>query len=208
MSDSLQPREPQHARPPCPSPTSGVHPNPCPLSQWCHPTISSSVVPVRFGKSGIITCTCYQSDIYSVLFTNEAYVSVFIYLSNLCPRWGFVAVPGLVPRCGEWALLSSEMRRLLITPLLWKHSWQEAWTTGSLASGRVGSSQTRDRTCVPCTGGWILSHCTTREVQEWSGLRCVSLLFHVCFLKYLPFISHTLWRSFVNTSWKGSKHLV
>ena len=45
MSDSLQPHEPQHARPPCPSPTPGVHPNPCPLSQWCHPTISSSVVP-------------------------------------------------------------------------------------------------------------------------------------------------------------------
>ena len=34
-----------HARPPCPSPTPGVHPNLCPLSQWCHPTISSSVVP-------------------------------------------------------------------------------------------------------------------------------------------------------------------
>ena len=37
--------EPQHTRPPCPSPTPGVHPNPCPLSRWCHPTISSSVVP-------------------------------------------------------------------------------------------------------------------------------------------------------------------
>ena len=36
---------PQHTRPPCPSPTPGVHPNPCPLSQWCHPTISPSVVP-------------------------------------------------------------------------------------------------------------------------------------------------------------------
>ena len=35
----------QHARPPCPSPTPGVHPNPCPWSWWCHPTISSSVVP-------------------------------------------------------------------------------------------------------------------------------------------------------------------
>ena len=45
MSDSLQPHEPQHARPPCPSPTPGVHPNPCPWSRWCHPTISSSVVP-------------------------------------------------------------------------------------------------------------------------------------------------------------------
>ena len=45
VSDSLRPHELQHARPPCPSPTPGVHPNPCPLSQWCHPTISSSVIP-------------------------------------------------------------------------------------------------------------------------------------------------------------------
>ena len=45
MSDSLWPNEPQHGRPPCPSPTPGVHPNSCPLSQWCHPTISSPVVP-------------------------------------------------------------------------------------------------------------------------------------------------------------------
>ena len=45
MSDSLQHHEPQHTRPPCPSPTPRVHPNPCPLSRWCHPTISSYVVP-------------------------------------------------------------------------------------------------------------------------------------------------------------------
>ena len=45
VSDSLRPHEPQHTRPPCLSPTPGVHPNPYPLSWWCHPTISSSVVP-------------------------------------------------------------------------------------------------------------------------------------------------------------------
>ena len=45
VSDSLQPHELQHARPPCPSPTPRVHPNPCPLSQWCHLAISSSVIP-------------------------------------------------------------------------------------------------------------------------------------------------------------------
>ena len=44
VPDSLWPYEPQHAWPPCPSPTPGVQPNPCPLSWWCHPTISSSVV--------------------------------------------------------------------------------------------------------------------------------------------------------------------
>ena len=45
ISDSLWPHELQHARPPCPSPTPRVYPNSCPLSQWCHPTISFSVIP-------------------------------------------------------------------------------------------------------------------------------------------------------------------
>ena len=45
MSDSLRPHELQHARPPCPSPTTRACSNSCPLSRWCHPAISSSVVP-------------------------------------------------------------------------------------------------------------------------------------------------------------------
>ena len=45
VSDSFRPHELQHARPPCPSPTPGVHSNSCLLNWWCHPAISSSVVP-------------------------------------------------------------------------------------------------------------------------------------------------------------------
>ena len=45
VSNSLRPHEPQHARPPCPSPTTRVYPNTRPLSQWCHPAISFSVIP-------------------------------------------------------------------------------------------------------------------------------------------------------------------
>ena len=45
MSNSLQPQGLQHTRPPCPSPTPGAYSNSCPLSRWCHPTISSSVIP-------------------------------------------------------------------------------------------------------------------------------------------------------------------
>ena len=45
MSNSLWPHESHFARPLCPSPTPGVHPNLCPLSQWCHPAISSSIIP-------------------------------------------------------------------------------------------------------------------------------------------------------------------
>ena len=57
ISDSLWLHEPQHGRPPCPSPTPRVHPNPCPLSRRCHPTISSFVVsfsssPQSFLASG------------------------------------------------------------------------------------------------------------------------------------------------------------
>ena len=57
VSNSLRPHEPQHSRPPCPSPAPGVHPNPCPLSRWCHPAISSSVIsfssyPQSFLASG------------------------------------------------------------------------------------------------------------------------------------------------------------
>ena len=45
VSNTLRPHESQHARPPCPSPAPGVHPDSCALSRWCHPAISSSVTP-------------------------------------------------------------------------------------------------------------------------------------------------------------------
>ena len=48
MSNSLWPHELQHARPSCPSPTPGAYSNSCPSSRWCHPTISSSIIPFSF----------------------------------------------------------------------------------------------------------------------------------------------------------------
>ena len=57
VSDSLWPHELQHARPPCPSPTPGAYPKSCPLSWWCHPTISSSVIPfASFPQSFPASC--------------------------------------------------------------------------------------------------------------------------------------------------------
>ena len=61
--DSLQPHESQHARPPCPSPTPRVHSNSCPLTRWCHPAISSSVIPLS---------SCPQSLPASESFSNES----------------------------------------------------------------------------------------------------------------------------------------
>ena len=60
MSDSLWPHELQHARPPCPSQTPRVHPNPCPLSQWCHPTISSYVIPFSSCPQSFPASGCFQ----------------------------------------------------------------------------------------------------------------------------------------------------
>ena len=60
LSDSLQPHGLQHARPPCPSPTPGVYSNSCPLSQWCHPIISSSVIPFSSRLQSFSTSGSFQ----------------------------------------------------------------------------------------------------------------------------------------------------
>ena len=65
-SNSLQPHELQHARPPCLSPTPRVYPNPCPSSWWCHPPISSSIVPFSFCPQSLPTSESFP---VSQLFT-------------------------------------------------------------------------------------------------------------------------------------------
>ena len=60
VSNSLWPHESQHARPPCPSPTPGVYPNSCALNRWCHPTISSSVIPFSSCPQSLQTSGSFQ----------------------------------------------------------------------------------------------------------------------------------------------------
>ena len=62
VSDSLRPYWPQHAGPPCPSPTTGVCSNSCPLSWWCHSTISSSVVPFSFCPQSFPASRSFQMN--------------------------------------------------------------------------------------------------------------------------------------------------
>ena len=66
VSDSLRPHESQHTRPACPSPTLGVHSDSHPSSQWCHPAISSSVIPF---SSCLQTLPASESFPMSQLFT-------------------------------------------------------------------------------------------------------------------------------------------
>ena len=74
VSDSLPPHGPQHTRPPCPSATPGVYPNSCPLRRWCHPTISSSVVPFS---------SCLQS------FPASGYFPMSQFLTSGGQDWSF-----------------------------------------------------------------------------------------------------------------------
>ena len=90
MSNSLWPNGLQNAGPPCPSPTPGVYSNSCPLSQWCHPTISSSVIPFSclqsfpasgsflsqfFTSGGVIPFSCLQSFPASGSFLSQFFTS-------------------------------------------------------------------------------------------------------------------------------------
>ena len=94
VSESLQPHESQHARPPCPSPSPRVHPDSCPSSPWCHPAISSWVIPFS---------SCPQSLPASV-FSNEST------LRMRCPKyWSFSfsiipskEIPGLISVRMDW----------------------------------------------------------------------------------------------------------
>jgi len=70
VADSLWPHGLQHARPPCPSPSPGSYSNSCPLSQWCHPTISSSVIPFclqSFQHQGLIQWVSSSHQVAKVL---------------------------------------------------------------------------------------------------------------------------------------------
>ena len=74
---TLRPHEPQHARPPCPLPTPGVQPSPCSLIRWCHPTISSSVVP----SPPALNLPQHQGLFQSVSSSHQV-VKVFSYFST------------------------------------------------------------------------------------------------------------------------------
>ena len=83
VSESLRPHESQHARPPCPSPTPGVHSDSRPSSQWCHPAISSSVVPF---SSCPQTLPASESFPMSQLFTWGGQSTSVSALASLLPK--------------------------------------------------------------------------------------------------------------------------
>ena len=119
VSDSLQPHESQHARPPCPSPTPGVHPNSHPLSQWCHPAISSSVVPF----SSCPTPSQHQS-LFQESTLHMRWPKYWSFSFNISPSKEH---PGLISFRMDWLdLLGGTLRTLSKNKTgswLWLRSW-------------------------------------------------------------------------------------
>ena len=102
VSNSLRPHEPQHARPPCPSPTPGVHPNPCPSSQWCHPIISSSIIPFS---------SCPQ---FFPAALRIRWPKCWSFSFNISPSYEH---PGLIPFRMDWLDLLADQRTLKSSPV-------------------------------------------------------------------------------------------
>ena len=95
VSDSLRPHEPQRARPPCPSPTPWVHSNSCPSSQWCHPTIASSVIPFSSCPQSFPASGSFQM---SQLFASSG-LSYWSFSFNISPSSEH---PGLISFRMDW----------------------------------------------------------------------------------------------------------
>ena len=125
MSDSLQSHEPEHTRPPCPSPTPGVHPNSCSLSWWCHPTISSSVVPFSSCLQSFPTSGSFQK---SQLFTSSSQ-NIGVASFNISPSNEH---PGLISFRVDWwiSLQFKGLSRVFSNTTVQKH--QLFWVQRSL----------------------------------------------------------------------------
>ena len=114
MSNSLQPHGLQHTRPPCPSPTLGVYSNSWPLSQWCHPTISSSAIPFSshlqsFPASGcFLVSHVFTSGGQSIRVSASASVLPINIQDGFSSEWtGWISLPVYSP---FWTEPSSYLR--------------------------------------------------------------------------------------------------
>ena len=127
MSDSLRPHESKHTRPPCPSPTPGVHSNSCPSSRWCHPAISSSVVPFSSCPQPLLASKSFPM---SQLFTSGGQSFSF----SISPSKEH---PGLISFRMDWLDLLAV--QIILNSLLQHHSskvsisWCSAFFTVQLS---------------------------------------------------------------------------
>ena len=127
VSDSLRPHESQHTRPPCPSPTPRIHSDSCPSSQWCHPAISSSVVPFSSCPQSLPASKSFPMSQLFAWGGQSTGVSAF---ASFLPK----NTQGWSPL--EWTGWIS----LQIKPKIWKRYRYFCWQYRSLSQLLVGLS--------------------------------------------------------------------
>ena len=115
---TLQPHGLQHARPPCPSPTPRIYPNLCPLSRWCHPTISSSVIPFSSSLQSFPASGSFPMSLFFILGGQSIGVSASasVLLMNI-PGWFPLGWTGWI------SLLSKGISRVLSNTTVQKHQF-------------------------------------------------------------------------------------
>ena len=142
MANSLQPHELQHTRPPCPSPTPGVHSNSCLLSGWCHPAISSSVIP---SSSCPQSLPASESFPVSQLFTWGGQSTGVSALASFLPK--NTQDRSLLEWTGWISLQSKGLSRIFSSITVQKHQFFSAQL----------SSQSRSHIHT-----WLLTYCLIR----------------------------------------------
>ena len=185
VSDSLRPHEPQHTRPPCPSPTPGVHPNPCPLSRWCHPTISSSVVPCS---------SCLQSFPASGSF--------------LITRWPHNSSPRFLPKLVETRYLNRYLYTRVHCSIIhrcWKVDGSFSFSSQPMPNPALTVASLL-KSCLYSNTG-VLTHFSSRLNLSYdqksdlfthffsipSLLAIIDLFYEFGFLFQIPYISEIIW---------------
>ena len=168
VSDSLRPHKSQHARPPCPSPTPGVHSDSRPSSQWCHPAISSSVVPFSSCPQSF---PAWESFPMSQLFAWGAQSTGVSALASFLPN-----IQGWSP--SEWtgwiSLQSKGLSRGFSSTTVQKHQFFGAQLSSQ-------SNSIWNQSVVPCpvltVASWPVYRFLKRQVR-WSDIPISFRIFH------------------------------
>ena len=214
MFDSLWPHGLQHARPPCPSPTSWVCSDSCPLSRWCHPTISSSVIPFSshlqsFPESGAFPM--------SQLFASRDQNSGVSTLTSVFPMsfqgWFPLRLTGLI------SLLSKGLSEVFSSTIVQRHQFFSAWPSlllfyrshyqGLMRCMRPGArvaepSEWQKRESHPVTGlsrlTIFISECDS-SCYLYFG---ISHLIKTCFVLFLScFLCGSCLHNYVISTWRA-----
>ena len=177
VSDSLRPHESQHTRPLCPSPTPGVHSKSCPSSRWCHPAISSSVVPVSsrlqsFPTSGsILTSWLFASD--------QSIVASASVLPMNIQDWFPLGWTGLI------SLQTKGLLRVFSNTTVQKHQFSFLCSPTLTSVHDHWETMTDGQGSLGCCSPWGCKESDTTEQLNWTEWK-QNLLF-----LYLNFSTHS-----------------